>query len=563
MVVKTVLLAGDSMNFAFEKPYAFYGLLVLIPALIFVFVRYRRMVTSLGLNQTLSLNGSLLLQFKRRFILRTICRSLAWITLVFAYSGMSWGTNMVPVQKSGNAVSFVFDISYSMEAKDAPDGMTRLTAATNYAEELLNRMTGVSVSVVLAKGDGVVAIPLTEDTESIKSLLDVLSPELMTSQGTSIGKGIEASISSFPQQSAQAAHIWVFTDGEETDGMLASALAESVKFGIPVSLIGFGSELETEILAGDGKTNVKTALRSDAIKKIAASVEKKSAGGKSHLSSPVTYVDASEVGSAYRLLRSLQTDTILMRDQNVGDEHGVVTYELQPVKRQKIFISLTLLFFILSFVLGEFSIARGKRMQRLNQIGLIAISALMFTGCSSRVRGETKILQGKLEWNNKNYQQAVTYFLQATEEAHSNSNRNVGEYALYGLAVTYLMQDENDAALERFDQISPDAPEAVRFAVLYNSGIIAHQKGDYRRAASFFKDALRVDSSNVNAKINLELSLQQEAVQTNTTESQMTPVEENKDTESVESAVYSIVRENDQNKWKNSEQKTETSSRDY
>lgn len=563
MVITSLIFAGDDMNFDFERPYAFYGLLALIPALIFIIIRYRRMVKLLGQKQMLSRNETPMRQFKKRFILRTICRSLAWISLVFAYSGISWGTNMVPMQRNGNAVSFVFDISYSMQAKDGPSGMTRLEAAANYANELLDRMNGVSVSVVLAKGDGIVAVPLTEDAESIKSLLSVLSPTLMTSEGTSIGKGIKAGVSSFPQQSAQAAHIWVFTDGEETDGTLESSLLESVRYGIPVTLIGFGSERETEILTGDGKSTVKTALRSDAMKSVAESVEKKNVHGKRQLSSPVMYVDASEVGSAYRLLRSLQTDTVVLHDNNSNDEHGVVTYEVQTVNRHNTFIGLALIFFILSFVLGEFTVGRSKKRSNAATVSLLFSFVFIFSGCSNNFNTKIKILQGKLEWNNKNYQQATTDFLQAEADAHAKGNRNLGQYAVYGLAVTYLMEDEGDAALERFDQIAPDASDSVRFAVLYNSGIIAHQKGDYHRAASFFKDALRVDSTNVNAKINLELSLEQETIQANALEQRITPIEENKDAQAVENAVYSIVRENDKNKWKNSEQKTENSSRDY
>ena len=96
---------------------------------------------------------------------------------------------------------------------------------SKYADRLLDNIPNTSVSVVLAKGDGVVAVPLTEDMESVRSILTALSPTLMTSQGSSLGKGIDAAISSFPSQSAQSDYIWLFTDGEETDSSLQTSLA--------------------------------------------------------------------------------------------------------------------------------------------------------------------------------------------------------------------------------------------------------------------------------------------------------------------------------------------------
>ena len=57
----------------------------------------------------------------------------------------------------------------------------------------------------------------------------------------------------------------MFTDGEETDSHLKPALSECIKSGIPVSIIGFGNEDETPVLAGDGQTFVNSALRSQKI----------------------------------------------------------------------------------------------------------------------------------------------------------------------------------------------------------------------------------------------------------------------------------------------------------
>lgn len=233
------------MNFTVVRPYAFYALFILAPVLTYYILRCKKILSVYKENKK---------KFLSTIISRTACRVAAYILIVFAYADISWGTTIVPVKRSGNAVAFVFDISYSMEAQDAPGSMTRLTSAASYAQELLDRMEGTSVSVVLTKGEGLIAIPLTQDFQSVQTLLNMLTPELMATVGTNLGNGIEKAINSFPTQSSMAPHIWVFTDGDESSDNYIRALEHTVEKGIPLTVIGFGSERETEVLAGDRKT---------------------------------------------------------------------------------------------------------------------------------------------------------------------------------------------------------------------------------------------------------------------------------------------------------------------
>ncbi|MBQ1727639.1 MAG: VWA domain-containing protein [Treponema sp.] len=196
------------MNFGIEHPQALYALLLLIPCHFQMNKRFKRLIREFSSAESSATAREHLRKIKTRFTLRMISTLCAWVMLIAAIAGFYWGTVSVPVQKSGKEVSFVFDISYSMEATDAPGGMTRLESAANYASELLDHMQNVSVSVVLAKGEATVAIPVTEDYNAIRSLLTSLSPKLITSPGSSLGNGIRAALSSFPKESSRASFIW-------------------------------------------------------------------------------------------------------------------------------------------------------------------------------------------------------------------------------------------------------------------------------------------------------------------------------------------------------------------
>ena len=557
------------MNIEISRPFAFYALLILVPSSIYTIFRYVKLLKSLKNNfgdaqkeemkisdiQTRSFR-----RLRRTLLLREAFRAFSWICLSLAFAGISWGSQAVPVPKTGEAVSLVFDISYSMLAKDAPGGTTRICAATAYANELLERMEGTSVSVVLAKGDGILAVPLTEDSASIKPLLNTLSPKLMSAVGTSIGKGIEEAIRSFPSQSSREASIWVFTDGEETDSRLSASLAEALKYGISVIIIGFGSERESEVYAGDETTIIKTALRAAKIRDTIKTVQAKKGGikrAKGVKTASLDFVDASELGSALKILSSISA-----LSQKNDRQH--VSYEVQPIQREGLFTALAIMFFLLSFIIGEadFSMFRKKRALKASAAVLLCVS---LSSCSAAFEESKSILEGTWNYHQKKYRQATADFLRAAESAEASQNDFLREYALYNLASTYLIQNEAEAASSKFVLVAPDASPSVRFSALYNLGIISHRKGDYTAAADYFKQSLLIDSTNINAKINLELSLQQrEESQARNGEQQLLPVAQNESASTVEDAVFSVIQENDKKQWKNQEnQSSSNSENDY
>ena len=197
-----------------ERPYAFFLLLLIIPAIIIVLIKNKK--NQFYIKQNFRVHKSFgsthrIFNYRKFIFLRSFFLSLAWAMLVCAYAGIYWGTNFVPVQKTGTSACFVFDISNSMMAEDGPNGITRLKAAYIYAEKLLNKIEEdqlqTPVSVVIAKGDGVIAIPLTEDYASIKSLLEVMNPSLLSVPGTSLGKGILKAKDSFPSNYSSAGRI--------------------------------------------------------------------------------------------------------------------------------------------------------------------------------------------------------------------------------------------------------------------------------------------------------------------------------------------------------------------
>ena len=81
----------------------------------------------------------ILLKYRKIIPVRSVFISLSFISLILSLTNLSWGTEMVPVSKSSNAVSFVFDISNSMTAKDEEKGLSLLEAASVLSKKLLSK----------------------------------------------------------------------------------------------------------------------------------------------------------------------------------------------------------------------------------------------------------------------------------------------------------------------------------------------------------------------------------------------------------------------------------------
>ena len=556
------------MNFTCQRPEVLYGILLIIPALIIAIIQYRNVMKRykvITIKDDDSIHAKRIKKYHFTIALRSTFLSVAWIMLILAFAGFSWGTYLEPVHKSGTAVSLVFDISYSMNAVDAPGGMTRLEAVKKYSAMLLSHMENTAISVIIAKGDGVVLVPLTEDKAVVETLLDSLSPKLMSSGGTSLGKGIRAALRAFPSNSSQANTIFVFTDGDETDGLLETSLSECVKNGVSVYLVGFGSERETKVLAGDGKTTVLTALRFEKMKNACANAMKKNAARQiSDLQ--ISYVDATEAGSALQLLEPVQkyNRNVKYEKDNKVNDSSFVRYEQKPVKRYTLFLGLGIVFFVLAFVVSELN-ADGIA-ESIHRKSVISIIFLVFmcSSCKERFLGAKTILDSTWNWYQHRYNDSIAGYLQTVYNAEAEGDDLLEQYAVYDLAVTYLSQNENDAAMSRFNQIEDTACEPVKYAAFYNSGIIAYRKGNYDVAAEYFRKALKIDGTKINAKINLELSLKNSEKEAKVRENEFSQVGESDKSDVMEQSVFQRIREYDKKQWKNSEKKeTVNSSSDY
>ncbi|MDE6349514.1 MAG: hypothetical protein K2K67_00735, partial [Treponemataceae bacterium] len=170
---------------------------------------------------------------------------------------------------------------------------------------------------------------------------------------------------------------------------------------------------------------------------------------------------------------------------------------------------------------------------------------------SCNARGNAAVARGAWAWYQQKYPQATAIFLQVESDARAAQDDVLAQYAVFGLAATYLAQEEFAAADARLKHIAPDAPASLRSAAFYNEGVIAHQQGENERAVECFKQAILADSANRDAKINLELCQSEAAMrQAQGAEKEMRQAGEGEDDSALEKGIFALIKENEQNQWK-------------
>ena len=320
----------------FTHPYFLLLGLASVPAGVFYFFRMRKISDRLGSFMTSadSSKGALRRRtLERSLAIRFVCFAFAWILLSFAAANPRWGTRLVSTRQEGSSAIFVIDISRSMTLGDVAP--SRLAFASRYASLLVDRMPKTPCGVVLAKGDAILAMPVTVDRRALGDLFASLSPALLTAPGSAPGKGVVVALRAFPENSSQARTIVLFTDGDETDPSLDAASRAVRSAGATLVIVGCGSVNGAGIRSYPNSDNPavhQSRLQEDSLAKVA-----EAAGNGSF------YVSGSETGSALRVLDAVQSS---------ASAGARLVYSSEAVPRNAEFLFAALILFCAGLVIG-------------------------------------------------------------------------------------------------------------------------------------------------------------------------------------------------------------------
>ena len=132
------------------------------------------------------------------------------------------GIRQEEVKQEGVDIFIALDVSLSMKAEDVKPN--RLAKAKYEIGNLINRLGGDRIGLIIFSGESYVQFPLTTDYSAANLFLDVVDVESVPTPGTAIGTAVEQAMKSFSWDTPTKKVLIIITDGEDNQGRCDSAV---------------------------------------------------------------------------------------------------------------------------------------------------------------------------------------------------------------------------------------------------------------------------------------------------------------------------------------------------
>jgi Ca-activated chloride channel family protein len=533
--------------------------LLLIPLLIpFIILRYRKDREKAALFAAAAPSnerGSLLRELRFRMIISEFLFLLFLALLIIALAGPRWGLRKVNDYRRGVDIVLAFDLSRSMNVEDcavnanAPHSqgqrsVSRLERGKQIALDLALSLGDVRIGVAIGKGKGVLAVPLTYDTETVLSFLHALDSGIVTGSGTNLESLLDASVGAFQDSIPSRRVILLFSDGEGLSGSFQAAVDRVIGAAVTLSAVGLGSWQGGMVPVAGSVIGVAGAsgflLGPDGNPVISVRQDDLLRAGAEH--SGGVYVDCG--------LENVES-VLEAYVNSISSESRLNSQRWEANPRFGFFVFAALLCLGAGRLAG-FSQPRAKK-QGTSFFFLISLFSLFSLSSCRETQGKLLIMEANFLNTRGYYTEAISAYLRALQYDEA------APYAEYGLASAFFALEESDAALDRYLEAEAalgqrrEEHNELRYRIHYNRGIIYFEKGEYNEAALAFREALKVDSSRIEAKRNLELSLL-----TDTWRSPPSPVYSTEGTDNVQEeggsqVLFDYLRAKEQEQWKSRE----------
>ncbi len=170
---------------------------------------------------------------------QTALRLTALTLFIVALARPQWGSEVQEHQQEGLQVMVALDVSQSMLAQDIKP--SRLDRAKLEIVDLMERLDGDEVGLVLFSGASFVQVPLTSDYITALNYLDSAGPRSISRPGTVIGDAIRTAVKGFDPELPSQKALVLMTDGEDRETDPLAAAQEAAGADVLIYTIGFGT----------------------------------------------------------------------------------------------------------------------------------------------------------------------------------------------------------------------------------------------------------------------------------------------------------------------------------
>jgi Ca-activated chloride channel family protein len=162
----------------------------------------------------------------------------AMAAILVATAGPRHGEYFEKIERRGVDCYICLDVSRSMLADDVKP--SRLERAKSDIRDLLGKLAGDRVGLIVFAGKAVVRVPLTSDENFFLQSLDDVDEKSAPRGGTLIGDAIRKAMEAMPKRVGSDQIIVLITDGEDQESLPEEAAKNAADRGIKIFTVGLG-----------------------------------------------------------------------------------------------------------------------------------------------------------------------------------------------------------------------------------------------------------------------------------------------------------------------------------
>ncbi len=163
---------------------------------------------------------------------------IAGVLAIVALAGPVWHKLPQPVFRQQSALVILLDLSRSMDAGDVKP--SRLERARLKLLDLLQMRKEGQTALVVYAGDAFTVTPLTDDTDTISSLVQSLSTSLMPAQGSRSDRAVDQALDLLSRGGVRGGALLLVTDGID-ESRVEEIAAKVVRSGHRLSVLATGT----------------------------------------------------------------------------------------------------------------------------------------------------------------------------------------------------------------------------------------------------------------------------------------------------------------------------------
>lgn len=227
--------------FRFEHPSYLYYLIGVLPLLLLLYgswVWHRKQEKNIGdVRLVQQLNMHLYPRLRKWM---QVISLLIFLLLIVAWANPQWGAKRQKVKAKSTDIFLALDISNSMFSEDVAP--SRMEVAKKFAFDLIEKLKGERIGLVLFAGNAYLQMPLTRDYAAAQVFVKAANPGLASSQGTALSEAIRTAEEGFGEESKLRKSLIIISDGEDHDADALEAAANAEANGMLIFTVGIGTE---------------------------------------------------------------------------------------------------------------------------------------------------------------------------------------------------------------------------------------------------------------------------------------------------------------------------------